>query len=442
MISRIAIAAAVTAACFSGAALAAEERPCAEQFSLEEHLILEWAALGGDPEAQYSLSQCAYPAGATSLSTPQKVYALKWLTLAACDSSPNARRDPMTRALKYEGNISFRRFGAISEEETWTARERKLIEVRKAQVADLGARLARLKSEATPDEIVAARDQLADQFARMGATGLLRLTDMTTCTEFGASPSFAAAAWSAAADTWSRPENTSVYGASVQSDFDLKREADKRAAALDRVDRRRMAMEKDALMQADPARLAALEDAAALGRLEKLGFASASEEGFAFSGRATTTAIQYALEALGFIEFVNGPDNDYGPSTIEAARKAQAAYGRPQTRFLAPEEIRQVVCDAAVKKADPVSFYHLGMMYAEGMGFKKDIGLARIAIAKAEENMSARLMHESALPDWKRRAYPDYAEKISAAKKSIDASFAALPAHVQARSTGADALCR
>ena len=266
-----------------------------------------------------------------------------------------------------------------------------------------------------------ARDQLADQFARMGATGLLRLTEMTTCKEFAASDSYSAAVWSAAADTWARPENTSVYGHSVQGDWDLKREADKRSAALSKIDKRRMGMEKDALMQADPARLAALEDAAALGRLEKLGFASANGDGLQFTGRAATTAVQFALESLGYITFVNGPDNDYGPSTIEAARRAQAAYGHPETRFLAPEEIRQVVCDAAVKKADPVSYYHLAMMYSEGLGFKKDVNLARLALDQAEENMSARLMHESALPDWKRRAYPDYATKISAAKSSIDA---------------------
>lgn len=442
MFSRIAIGAAVCAAVFSGAALAGEEKPCAEQFSLEEHLILEWAALGGDPQAQYSISQCAYPASATDIAGPRKIYALKWLTLAACDSSPNAQRDRMTRELKYGSNLSFRRFGGITEDEKWNAQERKLIELRKAQVEDLSGRLARLKAKSSEDEIVAARDQLADQFARMGPTGLLRLTEMTGCKEFAASPSYSAAVWSAAADTWARPENTSVYGASVQGDFDLKREAAKRAGALDRTDKRRMAIEKDALMQADPARLAALEDAAALGRLEKLGFASVSEDGFAFSGRATTTAIQYALEALGFIESVNGPDNDYGPSTIEAARRAQAAYGKPETRFLAPEEIRQVVCDAAVKKADPVSYYHLGMMYAEGLGFRKDVSLARIAIARAEENMSSRLMHETALPDWKRRNYPAYAQKIADARKSIDAAWAALPKHVQNRSLGADALCR
>ncbi|MEQ1931289.1 MAG: hypothetical protein ABL957_12290 [Parvularculaceae bacterium] len=442
MLTRIAFCAAVSAAVLSGSAIAGEERECSEQFKLEEHLILEWAALGGDPHAQYAIGQCAAPTTVSEMAPAAKVYALKWLTLAACDSSPNAARDQMTRQLKYKSNISFRRFGGITDDETWTAREKKLIEIRDGQVADLNARLARLKASASEMELAEARDQLADQFARMGATGLLRLTEMTTCKEFAASDSYSAAVWSAAADTWARPENTSVYGHSVQGDWDLKREADKRIAALSKIDKRRMGMEKDALMQADPARLAALEDAAALGRLEKLGFASANGDGLQFTGRAATTAVQFALESLGYITFVNGPDNDYGPSTIEAARRAQAAYGHPETRFLAPEEIRQVVCDAAVKKADPVSYYHLAMMYSEGLGFKKDVNLARLALDQAEENMSARLMHESALPDWKRRAYPAYATKISAAKSSIEESWQALPKHVQSAALGAESICR
>jgi TPR repeat protein len=442
MFKRIAFCAAVSAVAMAGSALAGEERKCSEQFGLEEHLVLEWAALGGDPQAQYSIGQCAFPTSAAEPAGPEKIYALKWLTLASCDGSPNAERDRMTRRLKSGSNISFRRFGGITGDETWTRQEKKLIEMRDAQIADLNGRLARLKAKSSEQELVEARDQLADQFARMGPMGLLRLTEMTSCKEFAATDSYSAAVWSAAATAWSRPEVTSVYGASVQSDWDLKREAEKRVAALSKVDRRRMGMEKDALLSADPARLAALEDAAALGRLEKLGFASAGSEGLEFSGRATTTAIQYALESLGFIEFVNGPDNDYGPSTIEAARKAQAAYGKQETRFLAPEEIRQVVCDAAVKKADPVSYYHLGMMYSEGMGFKKNVNLARIAIAKAEEHMAERLMHESSLPDWKRRAYPEYQVKISAAKAVIEDSWTALPKHVQQQALGAESICR
>ena len=441
MLTRIALYAAVSAAVFSGSALAGEERACAEQFKLEEHLILEQAALGGDPHAQYAIGQCALPATAAAIAGPPKIYALKWLTLAACDNAPNAARDRMTRQLKYGSNISFRRFGGITGDETWTAREKKLIEIREGQIADLNGRLAKLKAQSSEEEIAAARDALADQFARMGPTGLLRLTEMTTCREFGASESYSAAVWSAAAETWSRPENTAVYGGSVQSDWDLKREAEKRVAGLSKLDRRRMAMEKEALMRADPARLAELEDAAALGRLENLGFANASENGIAFSGRATTTAIQYALESLGFVEFVNGPDNDYGPSTIEAARKAQAAYGKPETRFLAPEEIRQVVCDAATKKADPVSWYHLSMMYAEGLGFRKDVNVARAAISNADAAMKARLADISALPDWKARAYPAYSAKISAAKVAIEESWRALPNHARA-AAGADAVCR
>jgi TPR repeat protein len=451
MLVRGVLRAAAIAAIFSGAASANEgtsavaEQKCAKQFKLEEHLILEWAALGGDPHAQYSIGQCAYPVGADALTRAEKVYALKWLTLAACDGGGAAgtdARDRMTRRLKYGSHISFRRFGGIAEDETWTAREKKLIDFRDGQIADLGRRLADVKSKSSAEEIEEARSGLADQFARMGPTGLLRLSEMTTCAEFGASESFAAAAWGAAADAWSRPETTSVYGASVRGDWDLAKEAASRAAPLARADKKRMEMEKDALLRADPARLARLEDAAALGRLQELGFADANEDGFKFSGRSTTTVVQHALEALGFIEFVNGPDNDYGPSTIEAVKKAQAAYGKPVTRWLAPEEVRQVVCDAAVKKSDPVSYYNLSMMYAEGLGFRKDVSLAKAAISRAEEAMVVRLHDAGALPQWKAREYPAYAERIKAAKAAISAAYEALPVHARAPASSGDELCR
>lgn len=439
------VRAAAVAAALGAPAFAGEERKCSEQYKLEEHLILEWAALGGDPTAQYAVGQCAFPAGAGDMTRAEKVYALKWLTLASCDGAGvegNEARDRMTRQLKYGSNISFRRFGGITDDETWTSRERKLIELRDAQVADLAGRLTSLKAELTDQEIAEARLSLSDQLARMGPTGLLRLSEMTTCGEFGASPSFAAAAWSAAADTWSRPETASLYGASVRGEWDLDREAAKRAGDLTRADKKRMLTEKEALMRADPVRLVALEDAAALGRMQDLGFASAGEDDFSFSGRSTTTAVQYALESLGFIEFVNGPDNDYGPSTIEAARKAQAAYGKPQTRWLAPEEVRQVVCDAAVKTDDPVSYYHLSIMYAEGLGFRKDVTLARAAAARADDMMSERLQHASALPAWKARAYPDYATRIKAARTAINVAYDALPSHAKAGDAGTAAICQ
>jgi hypothetical protein len=96
--------------------------------------------------------------------------------------------------------------------------------------------------------------------------------------------------------------------------------------------------------------------------------------------------------------------------------------------------VRQVVCDAALKKDDPVSYYHLAMMYAEGAGFRKDVALAREALAKAESSMAARLDDASALPEWKQRAYPEYSEKISAAKKALAkaAEAEASPARIHA----------
>ena len=48
------------------AASAGEEIKCAAQYTLEEQLILEWAALGGDPHAQYAVAQCAFPDGVGS----------------------------------------------------------------------------------------------------------------------------------------------------------------------------------------------------------------------------------------------------------------------------------------------------------------------------------------------------------------------------------------
>jgi TPR repeat protein len=435
------------AAAFVAAAIAnaeaGEEIKCAAQYGAREQALLEWAAIGGDPHAQYSLAQCAYPVGARDLTKAEKAYALKWLTLAACEASgieDYEARDRTLRQLKYGSNISFRRFGGITNDETWTAREKKLIEFRDEQIADLNTRLQRLKESAGEEETGAAQAELSDDLARMGPLGLARLAELTTCKAFGASPVYAAAVWQAAADSWSQWSLASVYADPAQGGLDFAKEAQRRVGKLSRAERRLVAAAREPLLRADPARLAALERDAALGRLQDLGFASVDAEGAQAAGRATTTAVQFALEALGFIEFVNGPDNDYGPSTIEAARKAQAAYGKPQTRWLAPEEVRRVVCDAAVTAGDPVSYYHLAMMYAEGKGFVRNLALARQALAKAESLMADRLADKSALPEWKQRTYPEILERIKAAKPALaDAPPAAL--HVAA-GAAAEGICR
>jgi peptidoglycan hydrolase-like protein with peptidoglycan-binding domain len=275
----------------------------------------------------------------------------------------------------------------------------------------------------------------------MGPLGLIRLADLTSCSAYGASATFAAAALGAAAEAWSASSKSSLYGPSAHPEWNLQNAAAGRARELSKTERRAMAVEKDALLRSDPIRLAKLEDEAALGRLQELGFAAAGADGLVFSGRATTTAVQYALEALGFIEFVNGPDNDYGPSTIEAAKRAQAAYGRPQTRWLAPEEVRELVCDAAVKKSDPVSYYHLTMMYAEGMGFRKDLARAKTSIARAEEILIARLEGKESLPAWKAREYPAFLARIQTLKSAIDDAYAALPAHAAAAGDASSRVC-
>ncbi len=430
------------AAVLGASAEAGEELKCAAQFKLEEHLILEWAALGGDPQAQYSVAQCAFPSNAGELSSAEKTYALKWLTLATCEAQGVAGykdRDRATRNLKLGSNISFRRFGGVTKDELWTGKERSLISIRDRQTADLEARLEKLKAQSTEAEQAGAREALADELARMGPLGIMRLIELTSCQAYGASDAFAAAAWSAAAESWAASGSTSVYGPSAISDRDLKSEGARRMAQLSKNDRRVAAARKDMLLRSDAAHLAELEDAAALGRLQNLGSADAGEEGLKLSGRSTTTAVQYALESLGFIEFVNGPDNDYGPSTIEAVKKAQAAYGHPQTRLLAPEEVRQVVCDAAVTKSDPISYYHLSLMYAEGLGFRKDLVRAKAAISRAEEILIARLESKDALPPWKAREYPAYLERIGDAKGAIGEAYSALPRHV---ASGGGEICR
>jgi hypothetical protein len=427
----------------AGAAQAGEEVRCARQYALEEHLILEWAALGGDPHAQFAIGQCAFPQDGAALGQDEKIYALQWLVLATCDSAEtpsNIERDRLTRKLRDNADISFRRFGGVTEDERWTRREKRFKEYRADKLNQLRARHDRLQSQATDLDRERARDALVERFARMGGLGLMRLASLAECREFGATKPLAAAIWKAAAESWAAPDSEPVYGRSLRRDWSIAKEAASRASALSRAERREAERWHGALSRTTPARLAALEDAAALSRLgETAPSAHARSQGSV--AQSTTLAVQYALEALGWIEFVNGPDNDYGPTTSEAARRAQAHYGREQTRWLSPAEARQLVCDAALEANDPVSNYHLALMYAEGAGFAQDWARALHAIERAQTYLIAALAEPAELPAWKRDAYARYRKTLADAKAAIAAEHRAAAATASSAEPPA-ALCR
>ncbi|MGE0409529.1 MAG: peptidoglycan-binding protein [Amphiplicatus sp.] len=422
-------------------ALAGEEAACEAQYTLEERLILEWAAFGGDPHAQFAVSQCAFPRDGKPLSQNEKIYALKWTTLAMCDGEETpfgVRRDRLTRKLKDKGDLSFRRFGGVAEDEKWSKRDKRFREYRTKKRIELEARFAALLAETSEAEKAAAREALIEDHARLGALGLVRVAELSDCASFGASPAFKAASWAAAEDVWIASGANQIYGDLKHANVNRKESA-ALFAALPPTQQRVARLVRGRLLKTDPRRLAELEDEAALGRLEEmrpLGLEAGVEAG----PRAVTTAVQYALEALGWIEFQEGPDNDYGPSTIEAVKRAQAHYGVDETRWMSPRETRRLICDAAVKKGDPVSLYHLALMYAEGWGFPEDDARARVAIDRARAVMDERLAAADALPEWKRAAYPSYRERIANAAEIIEGQWMLAPAH--ARASEAGALCR
>lgn len=80
---RLAFGAFIALGLMAGPAFAGKEKPCASQYALEDHVLLEWAALGGDPHAQMAIAQCAFPSGAkTEKMTPAEIrYAVRWTTL-------------------------------------------------------------------------------------------------------------------------------------------------------------------------------------------------------------------------------------------------------------------------------------------------------------------------------------------------------------------------
>lgn len=388
-------------------------------------MLLEWAAVGGDPHAQMTLAQCSFPATAGDLSPAQRVYAIKWNTIALCEaraSEVHDDRDLRMRRLKENAHISFRRFGGMQKDEKLNWRERDFVEYRKEQTAALETRHQRLMQSVTPIDVAAARGEIADQYSRIGALGLLKLAELSSCDILGASKEFEAAAWSAASESWRGAEQAGVYAAPDTPAYDLPKVATEKTKKLSGADRRAAALEKERLLRTDPDRLAVIEKkardyetVAAVNAIDNFrlpvreataGLADAA------TGRSSslTTALQFALETLDFVEFVNGPDNDYGPTTRAAVARMQAAGGGEPTSVLTSAEARATICKAAAEE-DPVSLYHVALMHQNGWGFPADEAKAASAIARAETAMIAALGGAD-LPAWKRAAYNKYAGLI------------------------------
>lgn len=413
----------------AGTALAGEERSCASQYAFEDHLLLEWAALGGDPHAQMAIAQCAFPvnADAGAMTPAEKSYAIRWTTIALCDAMPgdaHNRRDSRLRKLKDDANISFRRFGGLKKDEKLNWRERDFMEYRKEQTALLAERHQRLLKRVSPAELGSARDALSEQLSRMGPTGLLKLAELTSCEAFGASADFEAAAWSAASEAWRGTEVAGVYAAADSDDYDLPKIAMEKSKKLSGADRRIASIEKERLLRTDPKRLAELEakisqfeDRISLERLASFKLPVSRPNGETVEAPAATMALQFALETLGYVRFVNGPDNDYGPTTREAVARMQASAGGEPTESLTNGEIRDTICKAALND-DPVSLYHVALMYQNGWGFPANDAKAAAAIIRAETAMIAKL-GAGDLPEWKREAYANYAGKIRVAATDL-----------------------
>lgn len=417
-----------------GAARADDAALCSAEFALEDHMLLEWAAVGGDPHAQMTLAQCSFPDGAGDLSPAQRVYAIKWNTIALCEaraSDAHDDRDLRMRRLKDEAHISFRRFGGMQKGEKLNWRERDFVEYRKDQTAALEARHQRLIETVSPIDMASARGEIADQYSRIGALGLLKLAELSSCDILGASKAFEAAAWSAASEAWRGAEQAGVYAAADTPAYDLPKVAIEKTKKLAGADRRAAALEKERLLRTDPGRLASIEKkardyeaVAAVGAIDRFtvprreaaaGLADAAPA----QTSSLTTALQYALDTLGFVEFVNGPDNDYGPTTRAAVARMQAAGGSEPTSVLTSAEARATICRAAAQD-DPVSLYHIALMHKNGWGFPQDDAKAAAAIGKSETAMIAAL-GGAGLPSWKRQSYQNYAGLIRSAAKDLKA---------------------
>ncbi|MEZ5920250.1 MAG: hypothetical protein R3C60_02750 [Parvularculaceae bacterium] len=422
---------------FAGQAAANETQICAERYSLEDSALLEAAAFGGDPHAQMALAECSYPDGGKArfekMSSAQRLYALKWNIIATCDadqSPAHNRRDRRLRNLKSNADISFRRFGGMQKNEKTNWRERDFMEYRKEQMALLRDRLDRLNAQANEDEKAAARGEIADSLSRMGPVGALRLAEISSCQSFGADNVFEAAAWSAASEAWSDAMETGVYGAAAGPDHDMKKIASEKFDALSAKERSAAVAEQSRLMRTDPENLAAIEGKAklyesnlALARLADFSVPKRMAAGgildaAAENSSSLTTALQFALESLGYVSFMNGPDNDFGPTTQGAVIRMKEAKGEAPVPLLTNSEARETICNAAVERGDPVSLYHVALMYQNGWGFPENEAKAAAAISEAETSM-INALGGADLPDWKRAAYETYASKIRVASKEL-----------------------
>ncbi len=188
-------------------------------------------------------------------------------------------------------------------------------------------------------------------------------------------------------------------------------------------------------MRTDPDRLARLEqrvseaeDRAALNALAAFTLPQREATGgiadAAVAQQSTLTlALQFALESLGHVNFVNGPDNDYGPTTRGAVARYHTATGGSPATTISQLETREAICAAAVVRDDPVSLYHVALMYKNGWGFARDDDKASAAITKAETAMISTLGGDD-LPEWKRDAYREYAARIRAASASMKTATA------------------
>ncbi len=448
-------------------AQASDEKKCADQYSLEEQQILEWAAIGGDPHAQFSMAQCSFPLGTKKLTRAEKFYAVQWIALARCealDTDTAHRHNARTRTLKEDGKLSFRRFTGGEDESGWTKREKMFQHYRRQRIVELENRGEQLNNLLSEDERRIAQNEMVDRFSRMGPMGLTRLASLSDCEHFSANESLSAAAWQVAAETWSDANTSELYGKSDVKGWSFKKESKKRTKKLDQIAENKVAIERGRLLRTSQANLAALEDQAALSAIENLSIelpathfahvaaqevnpvitesqaASAIPASFSLSSNATelvtnavnetptvALAAQYALEALGLMKFINGPDNDYGPATLEAVEKFQSKNGYERTRWLSHQQIRDAICQAASQKDDPVSLMHLSFMHAEGLGYVQDYNKALKAAEAAQASMEETLEKQHKLPAWKQRHYPVFAQKIAAQSQVAAIAWADQP---------------
>lgn len=422
----------ISTAITGGIAHAGEEKKCAKQYSFEEHLILEWAALGGDPHAQFAITQCAFPQGTKKLTQAEKTYALQWLTLASCevlDSEETMARNIRTRRLKASSDLSFRRFGGKRKDEKMSTRDKMFREYRLRKTNELKDRNKAIASLVSAEDRRIANDALIERFARMGDLGLLKLSELSSCEHFNASSELKAASWSAADDAWETSPLSEIFGKSDRKGWAISKESQKHLASLSATQQNTATLEKKRLLKTSATEINALEERAALADIQNLATVHAHVGELGAPVQSVTLAVQYALEALNMIEFVNGPDNDYGPSTIDAVKKLQAAYGAPQTRWLSHEQVRDTICKAAVESTDPISLYNIALMHANGWGFKKDLNKAQAAITQAENAMTVQLSNLDGLEEWKQDHYPRYVSQIEISKSAIGSAWQTLPAN-------------